>query len=89
MKHKEIVCHSCGMPMPKTEDLGTNTDTTKSHDYCRFCYQHGKYIQASITMDQMIAQAAKHLAQKERMPLEQATRVATGYIPQLKRWQKK
>ena len=89
MKNKEIICNSCGMQMPKPEDFGTNNDNTKSHDYCRFCYQHGKYTQANITMDQMIKISAQNLAKKERMPDDQAHRLATSFIPQLKRWQKK
>lgn len=77
------------MPMPKPEDYGSNHDSTKSHDYCRYCFQHGKFIQANMTMDQMINVSAQHLAKKERMPAEQAHRLAASFIPQLKRWQKK
>jgi hypothetical protein len=31
------VCQSCGMPMEKSEDFGTNAGGGKNKDYCHEC----------------------------------------------------
>ena len=36
-------CQSCGMPLTSAEDFGTNADGSTNFDYCRYCYQDGKY----------------------------------------------
>ncbi|MBQ3732325.1 MAG: GNAT family N-acetyltransferase [Muribaculaceae bacterium] len=36
-------CQSCGMPLTRDEDFGTNYDGSTNYDYCRYCYQDGKY----------------------------------------------
>ncbi|MBQ7204252.1 MAG: hypothetical protein IJS04_00255 [Muribaculaceae bacterium] len=36
-------CQSCGMPLARAEDFGTNADGSTNYDYCRHCYQDGKY----------------------------------------------
>ena len=36
-------CQSCGMPLTRAEDFGTNADGSANFDYCRYCYQDGKY----------------------------------------------
>jgi hypothetical protein len=34
-------CHSCGMPLTKNEDCGTNADGSINYDYCQYCYKDG------------------------------------------------
>lgn len=31
-------CQSCGMPLTKDEDCGTNGDGSTNFDYCKYCY---------------------------------------------------
>ncbi|MDR1096440.1 MAG: zinc ribbon domain-containing protein, partial [Spirochaetaceae bacterium] len=40
-----VFCQSCGMPLSKDEDFGTNTDGSKNNDYCAYCYKDGKFTQ--------------------------------------------
>jgi hypothetical protein len=35
-------CISCGMPMRKPEDFGTNSDGSKNSDYCCHCLVNGQ-----------------------------------------------
>jgi hypothetical protein len=81
-------CQSCGMPMEKTEDFGTNADQSKSKDYCHFCFQNGKFTDPNITMEQMIDKVAG-FAKQMRMSEDQAKEMAKTFIPKLKRWQGK
>ncbi|MCZ7381169.1 MAG: zinc ribbon domain-containing protein [Candidatus Methanoperedens sp.] len=37
-------CKSCGSPMNKPEDFGTNAFGSKSKEYCHYCFQNGKFI---------------------------------------------
>ena len=38
-------CQSCGMPLTRIEDCGTNADGSTNFDYCQYCYKDGKFIQ--------------------------------------------
>ena len=36
------ICQSCGMPMNE-EDFGTNADGGANQEYCKYCYQNGRF----------------------------------------------
>ena len=36
-------CQSCGMPLQKNEELGTNHDGSKNEEYCCYCYKDGAF----------------------------------------------
>lgn len=47
-------CQSCGMPLKKDpKGGGTNADGSKSTMYCSYCYEHGKFTQPNMTVDEM------------------------------------
>ena len=49
------ICQSCGMPLDKDPNQGgTNADNSKSDKYCSFCYQHGKFTDEGITLQEKI-----------------------------------
>lgn len=79
-------CQSCGMPLSKDEDFGTNADGTKSEEYCSMCYLNGKFTQPDITLEEMIEQSAKAIAEYGIMSLDEAMKIAKENIPPLKRW---
>ncbi|OGC10726.1 hypothetical protein A3J90_05625 [candidate division WOR-1 bacterium RIFOXYC2_FULL_37_10] len=80
------ICQSCGMPMQKEENFGTNQDGSKNLEYCQFCFQTGKFADEGITMQQKIAKNIE-IAKKMGMPEEKAREMVTSTIPKLKRWQ--
>ena len=53
-------CQSCAMPLTSDSDCGTNADGSINHDYCRYCYQEGKFLQ-DCTMDEMIEHCAQFI----------------------------
>jgi len=80
-------CQSCGYPLQKEEDKGTNADGTRNEEYCNMCFIDGKFIQPEITMEGMIELAAKGLSEFDpNMSYEQAKEYVSKIIPQLKRW---
>ena len=88
MEAKHIICQSCGMPMQKEEDFGTNTDSTKNDEYCRFCYRDGKFTDEGITMEQKIDKLVGIAVEQMNIPEDKARVHANEIIPTLKRWRK-
>jgi len=91
MKPKQIrapVCQSCGMPMEKPEDFGTDADGSKNEDSCCFCFQNGDFTNPDLTMEQMIEKLVS-FSDKMGMSQAQAKEMAQKVIPKLKRWQTK
>ena len=83
------VCQSCGYPLQKEEDEGTNADGTRNEEYCSMCFKDGKFIQPDISMEGMIELAAKGLSEFDpTMSYEQAKEYVSEVIPQLTRWKK-
>lgn len=79
-------CQSCGMPLEKPEDFGTNMNKSRSEDYCHFCFKSGRFIEPNITMEAMINKVANFMAQMKIAPEEQAKEAMRNFIPKLKRW---
>ena len=80
-------CQSCGMPMEKPDDFGSNADGLKINDYCHFCFENGAFTAPDITLEQMIERVAGIMVTKMNMPEAQAKAMANQFIPKLKRWQ--
>ena len=83
-------CQSCGMPLSRKEDCGTNADGSVNYDYCQYCYQDGRFLQ-ECTMDQMIEHCAQFVDEVNKnmpQPLtkEEYIGMMKSFFPQLKRW---
>ena len=86
---EERYCQSCGMPMGATDEMyGTNTDGSKSGDYCNYCFENGKFTQ-DCTMEEMIELCVPHMASANPSMSEDAARkMMFEFFPTLKRWKK-
>ncbi len=80
------LCQSCAMPLARPEDFGTNTDGIQNQEYCRYCFQNGKFTEPNITVKQMIEKCAGIMRQM-KMPEVQIEQTK-AFIPTLKRWKK-
>lgn len=83
-------CQSCGMPLEKPENAGTEADGSPSGDYCRYCYQSGAFTDPGATVEAMIALNLKFNAENG-YPMgaqEEAERMMRSWLPALKRWRK-
>ena len=83
-------CQSCGMPLTRKEDCGTNADGSVNFDYCQYCYQDGRFLQ-ECTMDQMIEHCSQFVDEVNKnmpQPLtkEEYIGMMKSFFPQLKRW---
>lgn len=80
-------CQSCGMPLTKEEEYGTNSDHSKNEDYCTYCYKEGAFT-ADCTMDEMIEFCVPMMSgEHSGMTEDQARNKMKAFFPQLKRWQ--
>ena len=78
-------CQSCGMPLSKDPQLGgTNSDGSKSADYCSFCYVQGAFTDSGFTVKQMQDFCVDKMREKGIPKL--IAWLLTRNIPKLKRW---
>ena len=85
-------CQSCGMPLTRNEECGTNADGSINYDYCRYCYKDGHFLQ-ECTMDGMIEHCAQFVDEVNKnmpkpMTREEYKQMMQGFFPMLKRWRK-
>ena len=88
----EHYCQSCGMPMPKKELFGINTDGSQNEEYCTYCYEQGKFTQ-ECSMDEMIQHCAQFVDEfnkemEKPISKEEAIAFMRQEFPKLKRWKK-
>ncbi|MDD3977731.1 MAG: zinc ribbon domain-containing protein [Methanomicrobium sp.] len=83
---KAKTCQSCGMPMAKESDFGTEKDGSGSEDYCTYCYQNGAYTEPEITIDEMAKKGGAIMSQMFEIPSENAVNFAKEQLFVLKRW---
>ncbi|MDW7732873.1 MAG: zinc ribbon domain-containing protein [Methanolobus sp.] len=84
----KVFCQSCGMPLEKTEDLGTNSNGSVNEKYCTYCYQAGAFTDANVTVDEMIDRCSNIMANMNIMSYDEAKKMNSNFIPYLKRWKK-
>ena len=85
-------CQSCGMPLTRIEDCGTNADGSTNFDYCIYCYKDGRFLQ-ECTMDEMIEHCAQFVDEVNKhmpkpMTKEEYKQMMQLFFPMLKRWRK-
>lgn len=80
------VCQSCGMPLQRSEQLGTSASGERIHDYCGFCYREGHFTEPNLTKEQMIEKSTNLLVTRQRMPRGAAEALARRTLSGLKRW---
>lgn len=84
----EIICQSCGMPLKKDADHGTNADGSVNKEYCIYCFKNGAFT-VQMPLEQFIEMQVSIATKKLGMPEAQAREMATKMLPTLKRWKKR
>lgn len=79
-------CQSCGIPLMRADDFGREANFVIKVDYCRYCYDRGKFHEPDITFDEMVEKVAKFMISKREMPIDNAKAHARALLTQLKRW---
>ena len=79
-------CQSCSMPLGKPEDFGAEAAGYRVNDYCRFCYQDGKFTEPDVTLAEITDRGVKIMASRGLMPEAEARALLSNVLPRLKRW---
>ena len=78
------ICQSCGMPMTRADQHGTEQGGEPSREYCCYCRRDGEFAQ-DCTMEQMIDYCLG-CGGELYSDRETARRRMMEYYPHLKRW---
>ena len=81
------LCQSCGMPLKNPEDYGKEANGEKNQEYCRHCYQEGKFTEPEITLSEMVKRVTGILKRKG-FPEKEVRKAVEFTLPGLKRWKK-
>lgn len=81
-----ILCESCGMPLARDEDAGTEADGSRSTRYCTYCYRDGRYIEPDLTREEAIERYTPMMAANLGIPVEKAREMVGRYLATLPRW---
>ncbi|MDN7023779.1 hypothetical protein FGU65_02515 [Methanoculleus sp. FWC-SCC1] len=81
------LCASCGMPLARDEDAGTEADGSRSGTYCTYCYRDGAFTEPDLTKAAAVAKYAPMMAARLGMPVEKAKGMVEQYLSTLPRWQ--
>ena len=81
------VCQSCGMTMIDNGDYGRNHDGSHSSDYCKWCFDDGRFTKPSRSLEEQIEVSAKGLVEALGYSLEEAVSLMGVALPTLKRWE--
>ena len=79
-----LFCQSCGMPLDRPEDLGTEKDGSKSTIYCIHCYRNGDFSDDAMTLQVMGEHVKAQLAAIHAD--EKTVHEALGRLRYLSRW---
>ena len=82
---KALVCQCCGMPLAEDGLISTEPDGTMNEDYCKWCYNEGKF--AYTSMQQLIDFCVPMMTEQHpELTAEQARSMMEAQLPQLKHW---
>ncbi len=81
----EHYCQSCGMMFTASDQYGHEVDGSETKDYCRWCYEGGKYTYET-TMDDMIEECAPRMAEAMGWTVDESASLLGAVLPTLERW---
>ncbi len=79
-------CQSCGMPLEKPQDFGTNADASPNGEFCHYCFDQGSFTAPDVTMEGMLECCVQVMSTQGIMPAPEARKLMGGVLPKLARW---
>ena len=86
MENKNF-CQSCSMPLDNPELLGIEKDGSESHEYCKYCYQNGAFVNPDMSLKEMTTLVIGQMEKRNIDP--KIIDMAVSSLPSLKRWRTK
>ena len=75
------------MPLGDSALLGSEEDGTSSHEYCKYCYQNGEFVNPNMSLNEMTSLVIDQM--KKRNIDSKLIDMAVWSLPNLKRWRTK
>ena len=79
------ICQSCGMPLRKTTDFGSEKDGSASPLYCHYCFLMGQFTDEGMTLPERMEKSIT-MAINQGMSETEAEKLAQEILPNLERW---
>lgn len=79
---RTLICQCCGMPLDDST-LSRETDGQFNEDYCKWCYDGGKFVYTSI--EQLTDFLVEHMSNAE-FPPNKAREYFEAFLPKLRHW---
>ncbi len=80
----EKFCQSCSMPLDSNEIMGTEKNGSRNEEYCRYCYQDGKFTTPGMSLGEMEKLIKTQMEEMNIAP--EIISKAVISLPHLKRW---
>lgn len=85
---KKQTCQSCGMPIERADQFGTEKDGSYSSEYCHYCYQNGEWTDPNMSLTQAVEKGHEAI---DQMPVgalkKKMMKLGCGLMMKnLKRW---
>ncbi len=75
------------MPLDKDPNQGgTNSDQSRSIQYCSFCFQDGKFTDEGTTLQEKMDKNIRMAVTRPNITEEKAREIAQSILPFLERW---
>ncbi|MBL1231070.1 zinc ribbon domain-containing protein [Enterococcus sp. BWB1-3] len=90
-KQKITYCGSCGKPMKKQEDFGSEQDGVLSGKFCALCYQNGTWTDPDISFNEFYEKSYQGFLNSDMKRIEKffLKRMYTKkFVAKLERWSK-
>ena len=78
-------CHSCASALRRTDDLGTNEQGHRVHNFCRRCYRDGRFVEPNLAAEDMVLRVTTELSLAGMIEMVVVNEV-TALISGLDRW---
>lgn len=81
---RKLICQCCGMPL-EDSSISKETDGTFNEEYCKWCYNDGKFVYTSL--EELTDFLVGHMS-NEQFPPEQMRNYLNEMLPTLNHWKK-
>jgi hypothetical protein len=80
-------CQSCGLPLDKESQKGTEKNGLKTDEYCKYCYEYGAFKNPKMNLEDM-KNTVETQMKKLNIP-HNVIKKAVNILPALGRWRSK
>lgn len=79
-------CESCGYPLRRPPDHGTEADGSPSGIFCSVCYQNGAFVHDTVDVAEFLTKAAPDIAKFRGGSVGKIKLTLKKELPKLPRW---